>query len=487
MARKFFASGTGLILVSALSLWMGSATAQSKEKTIYAFDLTHGVQPVSGLVADSAGNLYGTAYNGGLYPVRRNPCCGTVFELSRGANGAWSQTVLYAFQGLADGSNPFGTMVFDKQGNLYGTDTTGGFEPSSNIFEISKGSNGTWSAKTIYSIPISQGAFNGDLTLDSEGNIYVTTQDTSSPGGEVFELSLQSEGRWKETVLYAFSSTFPLGDPIAGVSFDRSGNLYGTTYGSKVGNGGVYELSRQSNGQWKPSVLFTFTGGNGGCFPNNKLILDSSGNLYGTTLGGGNNSTGCEVFTDVVGCGIVFELSPAGTETVLHVFTGGEDGGVPLGGVVLDSAGNLYGTAESDRTTRNCSHGTSGCGTANRTHRNMLVYLAGDHDRIEELERSVREYLGWSEILAKEDDLNLTTSQRNQATERRAKASETDEACGRISTCLRPRRFASSGPRRVSRPKSSDAPTTRAAKAASVRRPSPRSTASNSSLVRSAP
>jgi hypothetical protein len=327
----------GLILVGALTLWIGAAAAQSKEKIIYACDLAHGIQPVSALVADNGGNFYGSAYSGGLYPLRKNPCCGTVFELSPGSNGAWSTSVIYDFQGLADGSNPYGTMLFDKQGNLYGTNINSGFNNTYNVFELSKGSSGSWTEKVVYTFDASQGKLNGDLTLDSHGNIYGTLQDNSVNSGEVFELSLQSNGTWKITVLYAFTSTFSLGDPLAGVTFDNDGNLYGTAYRSSVGYGGVYELSPQSNGLWKASVLFTFDGGNDGCSPNNKLIFDASGNLYGTT-------EACE------NLGVVFELSPgpngAWTESVLHTFASdpGKDGAHPVGNLEFDASGNLYGT-----------------------------------------------------------------------------------------------------------------------------------------------
>ena len=91
-------------------------------------------------------------------------------------------------------------------------------------------------------------------------------------------------------------------------------------------------------------VLHTFTGGSDGALGGSHLVADSAGNLYGTAQAGGNNATGCEVFTGLVGCGVVFKLSPTGTETVLHTFTGGKDGGVPQGGVILDASGALYGT-----------------------------------------------------------------------------------------------------------------------------------------------
>lgn len=335
MARKSFFL-TLLVLSASLSAFAGGAGAQPSEKTIYTFDLTHGIYPISGLVADSAGNLYGTTNNGGLYPDRKNPCCGAVFELSPGSNGAWSETVIYAFQGLSDGMSPYGTLAFDKQGNLYGTNYTYGLASQSRVFQLSKGSSGKWTDKTVYTFAGNVGQINGDLTLDGEGNIYGTTQNTGSSDGTVFELSPQADGTWKETVLYAFPKSFPLGNPHAGVTFDAGGNLYGTTDGSSTGYGGVYELS-QSNGTWTAAVLFTFTGGNAGGEPDDKLIFDSSGNLYGVCSGNNN--------------GVVFELSPGSngiwTETVLHAFPvgPGSDGAHPQGTLVFDSRGNLYGTA----------------------------------------------------------------------------------------------------------------------------------------------
>jgi hypothetical protein len=396
MARKLSTVKKALLVAMALTLLLGVSTAQNPthntETTLFAFDLTHGIYPESGLVPDGTGNFYGTAKTGGLYPIRTNPCCGTVFELSPSSNGTWSLTVIYDFQGLADGTYPFGTMIIDKQGNLYGTTDVYALAISATVFELTKNSNGTWSEKTIYSFTNSDGNPNGDLTLDSEGNIYGTTQGNGNSGGEVFELSPQSDGTWKKSVPFTFNAPFPLGNPHAGVALDNKGNLYGTAYSGGQGYGGVYELSPQSNGQWKASVLFTFTGVDTGEAPNNKLIFDSSGNLYGLaavvfelspsssgtwtekiihTFPAGvsrdaENPQGTLIFdasgnlygTGTAGglgcndssCGAVYELSPQsdGTwkETILHQFESAGDGSIPQAGLALDSAGNLFGTAK---------------------------------------------------------------------------------------------------------------------------------------------
>jgi uncharacterized repeat protein (TIGR03803 family) len=176
----------------------------------------------------------------------------------------------------------------------------------------------------------------GGLVADAKGKMYgVTTSDGSGHNGVIFEVGKKS-GAWVETPLYTFTGGSDGGVPQAGLTIDSSGNLYGTTYQGGSGSGVVFELSPGKKKTWNYSVLWTFTGGNDGGEPSGRLTLDAKGNLYGTTTEGG---------TGVVGT--VFELSPNGkswAETVLYNFTGNNDGGEPMGNVLLGSDGNIYGT-----------------------------------------------------------------------------------------------------------------------------------------------
>jgi uncharacterized repeat protein (TIGR03803 family) len=189
----------------------------------------------------------------------------------------------------------------------------------------------------------------GDLVLDSSGNPYGTTNGVQGGDGEIYKLTL-SNGQWTQTVLYTFCQLSNCADgskPAAGVIQDAAGNFFGTTSaGGVYGGGTVFELVPSGNGTWTESVLHSFGNGTDGSGPTSELVFDNSGNLYGTTTGGGNS------ICNNVGCGTVFELSPnsAGwTETVLYSFCSASgsfcpDGADPWAGVILDSAGNLYGT-----------------------------------------------------------------------------------------------------------------------------------------------
>jgi uncharacterized repeat protein (TIGR03803 family) len=326
-----FASTAGQLLALVLAILVtGAGAAGVKESVIHAFRQTDGSQPLAGFIADDTGNLYGTTSHGGNFLL------GTVFELSPGPGGTWSETILYAFQGQSDGSLPYGTLVVDKTGNLYGIAQAGDVNARGEVFELTKGANGTWTESVIYRFTSSDQPPNGDLTWDSNGNLYGTTPHGGKPqSGEVFELSPQPDGSWEETVLYVFPGTTGLGDLVAGVTFDDKGNLYGAAGGSNGGEGGVYEISPQQNGQWTATVLHNFTGGADGGYPDSKLVFDANGNLYGTTNG--------------PNYGEVFELIPSQggvwTEQTLHNFVnGGSDGLKPQGTIVFDANGNLYGT-----------------------------------------------------------------------------------------------------------------------------------------------
>jgi uncharacterized repeat protein (TIGR03803 family) len=318
-------------LAVALAFLFSATVAQAGEHLILKFNKTEGAYPLSGLTSDAAGNLFGMTVGGG----EKN--CGTVFELSPGSGGQWTETLLFSFQGCRfEALVPRGTMAIDQEGNLYGIQV--GYSDSGQIFELVKGAKDAWAYRVLYvfgSSGSSEGTPNTDLTWDSAGNLYGTTSaEFGTINGEVFELSPQPNGNWKESVLYTFPAPNGVGFPVAGVTFDGNGNLYGPTYyGTTHQGGAVYELSPQANGPWALTVVFNFTG-NEGSELNSRLVFDSGGNLYGTA-------------TDPTH-GEVFELSHASgsawKETTLHVFTSGSDGSYPQGTLVFDASGSLYGT-----------------------------------------------------------------------------------------------------------------------------------------------
>jgi uncharacterized repeat protein (TIGR03803 family) len=322
------------------------------ESVLYNFGSVggDGAYPLATLVFDAKGNLYGTTRNGGAHND------GIVFELSPVSGGTWTEKILYSFGATTtDGTNPGGcTLIFDGKGNVYGTTNTGGSNGASpgdgTVFELIPQAGGGWIEKVLYNF----GASNVDginpaagLTFDAFGNLYGTTFAGGASGyGTVFELSPAKGGGWTESVLHSFDVNHTDGArPAAGVVFDTQGNLYGTTenggaFGGGNGLGTVYELSPSAEGLWIEQVLHSFTGGltNGdGDYPVSSLIMDTGGNLYGTTSAGG-----------VPNYGTVFEFTRAGggwAELLLHTFSAPpSDGGNPVGSLLFDAAGNLYGT-----------------------------------------------------------------------------------------------------------------------------------------------
>lgn len=367
-------------------LFLLSGAANAEEKVVYTFTGGYdGGAPLGDLVQDAQGNYYGTTLFGGGYG-------GTVFELSPNSNGAYTETVIHAFMPSPDGNAPLAGVIFDSQGkNLYGTTSGGGAFDGGTVFELSPNGDGSWTEQTLYSFCAMTGCTDGyipesKLIFDQQGNLYGTTGGGGSGGGgTVFQLSPNGLGGYSETVIYNFINGGSTGyGPTSGVAIDSAGNLYGTTpYGGAqtctqpgenggIGCGLVYKLS-QSQGSWSYTVLQNFTGFDG-IQPLDEVILDSSGNLYGTTLFGGLLGP-CAVdlvfplvyssgFTGI-GCGTVFELSPDGngiySESILYRFVGGNDGAHPYAHLTLDASGNLYGTTLSGGGV-GCP--PQGCGTA---------------------------------------------------------------------------------------------------------------------------
>lgn len=267
---------------------------------------------------------------------------------------ASDETVIYSFAGGGNGSYPNTPLISDSTGNLYGATQAGGEFGGSygngTIFELVK-SKTSWTYEVIYNFTgnADGGSVNAPLALDSQGNLYgVCSTGGDNYKGNVFELSPSQEGDWTLTVLYSFSSGSDGGYPEGGVILDKAGNLYGTTsYGgllsqcSGAGCGVVFELSPGLGGSWTESVLHSFTEAEG-ALPESGLVFDTKGVLYGVTLAGGT-STHCQG-SPANGCGAVFRLAPSGgvwTETTLHSFDVA-DGAMPQG--ISYHGGKLYGT-----------------------------------------------------------------------------------------------------------------------------------------------
>ncbi|MGC2111621.1 MAG: choice-of-anchor tandem repeat GloVer-containing protein, partial [Candidatus Korobacteraceae bacterium] len=257
--------------------------------------------PVSDVIFDQAGNMYGTTDKGGANGL------GAIFELSPSGGGQWTESVLYSFAGGSDGANPVDGLLFDTAGNLYGTTSNGGGSTACSsgcgtVFELSPSGSG-WTERVIYKF---QGGNDGKnpnagLVRDAIGNLYGDTwQGGSQGGGTVFELS-PSGDNWSLTTLYSFPGN---GFAVDRLTMSSAGNLYGTLQqGGAYGHGAVFELTFTS-GNWTYSALYDFTGGGDGGTPLGSVVLDSSGNVYGTTSNGGDMSCGMQ------GCGVIFQLMP---------------------------------------------------------------------------------------------------------------------------------------------------------------------------------
>ena len=352
------------------------STGKWHENILYQFKgFGSGLNPLGDLIRDAAGNLYGTTVSGGNQNQRYcndgiSQGCGLVFELSPTTGGGWKETVLYEFTGGVHGMSPQAGLVQDAAGNLYGTTQSGGAGAAGVVFELTPAAGGVWTDTVLHAFVGVDGQYPvANLAIDATGNLYGTTpQGGNYDCGVVFELSPGSGGIWNETVIKNFKCDADGGVPLAGVTVDSAGNLYGTTYyGGIVGGcpsaggqgcGVAFKLSPSSSG-WRETVLYTFTGADDGGGPEASLVLDASGNLYGTTVAGGLST--CSV--NYSGCGVVFELSPeAGggwKERVLHAFRNHRDGASPVTGLVLDGTGNLYGTTLQGGYTTTCNCGAA--------------------------------------------------------------------------------------------------------------------------------
>jgi len=416
-------NSTLLMCVVTMSCCFSFSQAQYKVLWNFSSAPNDGAYSEANLVFDGSGNLYGTTFGGGNPQVCASiGGCGTVFELSPNSDGTWTNSVIYNFcsnfspDGCLDGQYPEAGLVFDSSGNLYGTTVTGGgnFCPFNSggcgtVFELSppKTPGAFWSETVLYAFcsvlqenvcldgaaPVSQ------VVLDSSGNVIGTTSTGGSGhdvGGTVFKLTRRPDG-WTESVLYSFCSLgqgeiCPDGSqPMAGVTFDKVGNLYGTTQSggspSSHGEGTAFKLSQGASG-WTETVLYSPRGsGLSGGGPDATVSFDSLGNLYSTFSAGGAGLGGgvfklarggratafsfdgkhdaapmAGVLVDFrnavlygttsggrVSSGTIYKLTAPAQETVLYNFCSQpncSDGGDSVASLIADRSGNLYGTTK---------------------------------------------------------------------------------------------------------------------------------------------
>ena len=397
------------------------------EQVLYTFSggSTGGV-PFGNLILQN-GNLYGTTIQGGT-------CCGVVFELKPGSGGVWTESVLYAIQGDGDPASSPGLGGFDSQGNLYGFTENGGGGSCNycgSVFELTPNGN-SWTETDLWDFT---GYSDGDaptaLVLGPAGLLYGTQvgfgpQNTESPSGAVFEISLPAGSKasapvqfyvflftdgdepatglisdaagnlygttnygglndigsvfklspsgtgWRESLIYSFGPAsrvlyYRVGP--SGLVFDSKGNLYGTTgFGGTAHAGSVFELSPLTGGNWKETTLESFSPTSGPGQPAGGLVFDKAGHIFGVSVQGGTNKLGT-VFEMIQGTGGQW------TTTAIYNFAGyPNDGAQPQTGLTIDSAGNLYGTTQTggDGQCRDNTGTVVGCGTAFE-----LSYVAG--------------------------------------------------------------------------------------------------------------
>lgn len=350
-------------LIATTILFTGSVRAAVKEQVLHSFgEDDNGAYPISSLVADSRGNLFGTTNLAGANGA------GTIFELSPAAGGGWNFVLLHSFS-FDQGSDSRSGLLIDRSGNLYGTTNQGGSSASGTAFELSPSGSG-FNFNVLYNfMGGTDGGFpSGPLISDGKSSLFGLTGGGGGSSnctfgcGTVFQLTKTGAGQWVETVLYSFQGGSDGSGPFGPLTADRAGNLYGITGlgGSSQCQGGcgtVFRLHRTMNGTWRKQIVFRFTDKEHGWFPNGGLIFDQAGNLYGTTSLGGDLTC-----NPPNGCGIVFKINSKGEETMVHGFSGSNgDGMLPETGLSPGPNGHLLGTtSEGGHSVPNCEFG---CGT----------------------------------------------------------------------------------------------------------------------------
>jgi uncharacterized repeat protein (TIGR03803 family) len=363
-----------------------SGSAFAGEHVIYNFAGGNDGIGSNDLIADSAGNLYGTTFDGG-----GSAGAGIVYRLSPPAQqgGSWTETILYSFSfaNLLGGIGPKAGLAMDGAGNLYGTTWLGGPGGGGIVFELSPPAlqGGAWTFSLLYGFGTAANDLispESRLVIDKAGNLYGTavsggTGLCAGGCGGIFKVAppAQPGGAWTETVLFNFRGWFNRdgggsGGTNGGVTLDANGALYGTALPPGNVAGIIFKLTppKHKNGKsWAHTLLYAFQGGADGYGPNN-LAFDKNGNLFGTTSYGGDGAQNCFGGT----CGTIFQLTPTPsgpwTHTVLYSFNGGTDGGFEYPGspLIFDAAGNLYGTTPIGGDPGCIDDAVQGCGTVFR-------------------------------------------------------------------------------------------------------------------------
>jgi uncharacterized repeat protein (TIGR03803 family) len=338
--RKFV-SGLATLVTAAM---LAAPAWAAHYRILYEFTgAADGGTPIGVLALDASGNLYGTTTAGGASGN------GTVFELSRNADGSFTERVLYSFAGGKDGALPYGAVALNTAGDIFGTTQLGGASSDGTIFQLVNNGDGGWTENVLHSFNGSDGASPlGNVVFDTAGNVYGMTGGGGINGQGVAYRLAPSSGSWTYSVIHAFTGgkdgSYPLYQ--SGLIFDHSGNLYGAT-SDGVDSGGdcngedcgsIIELTPNLDGSWGEGVIYRFHDGTpeSGRKPAGNLTFDSAGHLFGAANGGGSFY------------GNVFELTLGSDakwhELTLRTFRGNQDGAYTTGGLVFDGAGNLYGT-----------------------------------------------------------------------------------------------------------------------------------------------
>jgi uncharacterized repeat protein (TIGR03803 family) len=299
-----------------------------------------GTHPFSTLTFDNAGNLYGTTYSGGVHSY------GTVFELSP-SGGAWTESILHNFNivdNVGDGAFPYAGVFFNSAGAIIGTTYAGGSTGYGEIYKLTPNGDGTWAKSSIHyfgSTGTDGRNPNSNLIADAQGNLYgMTYSGGTTNTGTVYELLPNGSGGYSEKILHSFTQGTDGINPLqSGLVFDSNGALYGTCSAGGGSNfGTAFKLTPNGSGGWAKSIIHNFGAGTDGQNPYSGLIIDGQGNLYGTTFNGGSLGFGTVFKLAPNGSG-------GFTETILHSLFAGSDAAHPYGPLVLDSQGDLYGTS----------------------------------------------------------------------------------------------------------------------------------------------
>lgn len=335
MKRSNFRASITLLSMLAITIIAANTRAVAQTETVlYNFSGSASL-PLSGVTFDASGNFYGTSNSGALW------------ELSPNGSGGWNEGVAWNFSATTFNYS-VGGLVADSLGNLYGTTLYGGAAGNGSVFKLSPAGDGSWTETDLYDFGKHDGKNPNSLVFDTAGNIFGTTISGGTKGaGTVFELIPQGDGTYQEKIVHnfqGFTGTADGTNPDGPLAIDAAGNLYGVAqyggpnYCTLIEDycGTLFELVRQPDGTYRTKVLHAFGVGNDGLYPNAGVILDSAGNIYGVTGYGG-----------LANDGTVFEFvkSPGGgayKERILHSFSG-NDGWDPDGTLIFDAQGNLYG------------------------------------------------------------------------------------------------------------------------------------------------